>query len=72
MNIKYESSCQSYPKPCILAKMLYHDQFTSFCFRYQKLKKGQATEDDSEGSLNTNIAAKYVILEETEEQEDVA
>lgn len=45
------------------------DHFTVFYFRYQKLKKG-TSEDDSMGSLKTNVAAKYVILEEMDEQDD--
>lgn len=41
------------------------------CFvRYQKLQKGHASENDTEDSLSENVAAKYVILEEMDEQDD--
>lgn len=39
-------------------------------YRYEKIKKGQTSGDDMEESVTTNIAAKYVILEETDEQDD--
>jgi hypothetical protein len=45
------------------------DHFTVFYFRYQKLKKGRS-EDDSMESFKTNVAAKYVILEEMDELND--
>ena len=34
--------------------------------RYQKLKKGKNSEDDSVGPLTANVSAKYVIIEEDE------
>ena len=37
--------------------------------RYQKLKKGENSEDDSVGPLTTNVSAKYVIIEEDEHDE---
>lgn len=38
-------------------------------YKYQKLQKGHTSEDKD--SLTTNAAAKYVILEEMDEQDDV-
>lgn len=44
----------------------------SFSFlRYQKLQKGKLEEDEPDGSLATNHASKYVILEEMEDQDDI-
>ena len=37
--------------------------------RYQKLKKGKNSEDDSVGPLTANVSAKYVIIEEDEHDE---
>lgn len=45
-----------------------------FCyalFRYQKLQKGKLEEGETAGLSATNPAAKYVILEEMEDQDDV-
>lgn len=39
-------------------------------YRYDKLKARHRSEDDMEEPVTTNVAAKYVILEETDEQED--
>lgn len=39
-------------------------------YRYDKLKARHTSEDDMEEPVTTNVAAKYVILEETDEQED--
>lgn len=42
-----------------------------FCFfRYNKLQKGALSEDEMSRSSMQNAAAKYVILEETEDQDD--
>lgn len=72
----------------VVAVFYFHDKFTWLkgaglftimvgvslfnWYKYQKLQKGQTSEDDSEESLTTNVAAKYVILEEMDEQEDGA
>ncbi|GLT62440.1 hypothetical protein SLA2020_350790 [Shorea laevis] len=69
----------------LVAVFYFHDEFTWLkgaglftimfgvslfnWYKYQKLKKG-TSEDDSMGSLKTNVAAKYVILEEMDEQDD--
>lgn len=45
----------------MLINILYH-------FRYQKLKKGPTSEDHN--ALEKIVAAKYVILEEMDEQDD--
>ncbi|KAJ4848038.1 hypothetical protein Tsubulata_041996 [Turnera subulata] len=39
-------------------------------YKYQKLQSGQPLEDDLDRSPSTNVAAKYVILEEMDDQED--
>ncbi|ONI16597.1 hypothetical protein PRUPE_3G108900 [Prunus persica] len=70
----------------LVAVIYFHDEFTRLkgaglfiimlgvslfnWYKYEKIKKGQTSEDDMEESVTTNIAAKYVILEETDEQDD--
>ncbi|KAF9590811.1 hypothetical protein IFM89_038403 [Coptis chinensis] len=42
-------------------------------YKYEKLKKkGQMSENDESGSSTTNVPAKYVILEEMDDQDDEA
>lgn len=71
----------------VVAVFYFHDEFTWLkgaglstiivgvslfnWYKYQKLKKG-TNKDDSMESLQTNVAAKYVILEEMDEQDDGA
>lgn len=38
--------------------------------RYQKLHAGKDNETDTEGSVTAKAAAKYVILEEMDDQDD--
>ncbi|KAK1384215.1 putative sugar phosphate/phosphate translocator [Heracleum sosnowskyi] len=38
-------------------------------YKYQKLQKGDTSEDDLSGSSTTNVPAKYVILEEIDDQD---
>ncbi|XP_062153054.1 probable sugar phosphate/phosphate translocator At1g06470 [Alnus glutinosa] len=69
----------------LVAVFYFHDEFTWLkgaglstimvgvslfnWYKYEKLNKG-TSEDDSTGSHKTNVAAKYVILEEMDEQDD--
>ncbi|KMT01782.1 hypothetical protein BVRB_9g210640 [Beta vulgaris subsp. vulgaris] len=71
----------------IVAVFYFHDDFTWLkgiglltiifgvglfnWFKYEKLQKGQANEDDGEHSVTTNIPAKYVILEEVEDRDAI-
>ncbi|XP_043690122.1 probable sugar phosphate/phosphate translocator At1g06470 isoform X2 [Telopea speciosissima] len=41
-------------------------------FKYQKLQKHQEGENDEAGSVSNNVAARYIILEEMEDQDDDA
>ncbi|XP_050248739.1 probable sugar phosphate/phosphate translocator At1g06470 isoform X4 [Quercus robur] len=66
----------------VVAVFYFHDEFTWLkgaglftimigvslfnWYKYQKLKKGENSEDDSVGPLTTNVSAKYVIIEEDE------
>ncbi|KAF5458587.1 hypothetical protein F2P56_022608 [Juglans regia] len=68
----------------LFAVFYFHDEFTWLkgvglltiiagvglfnWYKYQKLKKGQTSEDHN--ALEKNVAAKYVILEEMDEQDD--
>ncbi|KAM5578411.1 putative sugar phosphate/phosphate translocator [Rosa sericea] len=70
----------------LVAVIYFHDEFTMLkgaglftiilgvslfnWYKYEKLKKGHTSEDDMEESVVMNNAAKYVILEETDEQDD--
>ncbi|XP_021815372.1 probable sugar phosphate/phosphate translocator At1g06470 isoform X2 [Prunus avium] len=70
----------------LVAVIYFHDEFTRLkgaglfiimlgvslfnWYKYEKIKKGQTSEDDMEESVTTNVAAKYVILEEMDEQDD--
>ncbi|KAJ7963864.1 Sugar phosphate transporter domain containing protein [Quillaja saponaria] len=70
----------------LVAVFYFHDEFTwlkgvglltimvGVClfnwYKYQKLQKGQINGDDRTGPLTADIAARYVILEEMEEQDD--
>ncbi|PKI62870.1 hypothetical protein CRG98_016707 [Punica granatum] len=70
----------------LVAVFYFHDEFTWLkglglltimigvslfnWYKYQKLHEGHSCEDEGEGSIARNAAAKYVILEEMEEQED--
>lgn len=72
----------------LVAVFYFHDKFTWLkgvglftimigvslfnWYKYLKLKKGKKSEDDSVGSLTTNVSAKYVILEELDERDDGA
>uniref|UniRef100_A0A161WRW2 Sugar phosphate transporter domain-containing protein n=1 Tax=Daucus carota subsp. sativus TaxID=79200 RepID=A0A161WRW2_DAUCS len=69
----------------LVAVIYFHDEFTWMkgCgliiiiigvslfnwYKYQKLQKGESSEDDMSGSLRTNVPAKYVILEENDDQD---
>lgn len=69
----------------VVAVFYFHDEFTWLkgfglitimvgvslfnWYKYQKLQKGESSEDDLAGSLTTNAAAKYVILEEIDDQD---
>ena len=44
--------------------------FFPFYFRYQKLQKGHTGDNDVAEHLATDSAAKYVILEEMDEQNE--
>ncbi|KAJ7960709.1 Sugar phosphate transporter domain containing protein [Quillaja saponaria] len=70
----------------LVAVFYFHDEFTWLkgvglftimvgvslfnWFKYQKLQKGQISGDDQMGPLPADVAARYVILEEMEEQDD--
>ncbi|XP_004303208.1 PREDICTED: probable sugar phosphate/phosphate translocator At1g06470-like [Fragaria vesca subsp. vesca] len=70
----------------LVAVIYFHDEFTTLkgvglftimlgvslfnWYKYEKLKKGQTSDDDIDESVMMNNAAKYVILEETDEQDD--
>ena len=47
-----------------------HDYLCMLSYRYDKLKAHHTREDDMEEPVTTNNAAKYVILEEMDEQDD--
>ncbi|KAK6238425.1 hypothetical protein QUC31_003894 [Theobroma cacao] len=71
----------------MVAVFYFHDEFTwlkgaGLCtimvgvslfnwYKYQKLQKGKLEEGETAGLSATNPAAKYVILEEMEDQDDV-
>ncbi|XP_022774663.1 probable sugar phosphate/phosphate translocator At1g06470 [Durio zibethinus] len=71
----------------MVAVFYFHDEFTWLkgaglftimvgvslfnWYKYQKLQKGKLEEGETIGSPGTNQAAKYVILEEMEDQDDV-
>lgn len=38
-------------------------------YKYQKLQRGESSEDDLSGAMTTNTPAKYVILEEMDDQD---
>ncbi|XP_068336328.1 probable sugar phosphate/phosphate translocator At1g06470 isoform X1 [Pyrus communis] len=70
----------------LVAVIYFHDEFTRLkgaglfiimlgvslfnWYKYDKLKARHTSEDDMEEPVTTNVAAKYVILEETDEQDD--
>lgn len=70
----------------LVAVFYFHDQFTWLkgaglliimvgvslfnWYKYQKLHVGQDNETEKEGSVTTKAAAKYVILEEMDDQDD--
>lgn len=70
----------------LVAVFYFHDQFTWLkgvglitilfgvslfnWYKYQKLQKGELGEENVARSLTTNPAAKYVILEEMDDQDD--
>ncbi|XWS30057.1 hypothetical protein CRYUN_Cryun24cG0085600 [Craigia yunnanensis] len=70
----------------LVAVFYFHDEFTWLkgaglftimvgvglfnWYKYQKLQNGKLEEDKTAGSPTTNHAAKYVILEEMEDQDD--
>ncbi|GMH07310.1 hypothetical protein Nepgr_009150 [Nepenthes gracilis] len=70
----------------IVAVVYFHDEFTWMkgvglltimigvslfnWYKHQKFQKGQTSEDDMDSSAAENIAAKYIILEEMDEQDD--
>ncbi|XVF14549.1 hypothetical protein REPUB_Repub09cG0070900 [Reevesia pubescens] len=70
----------------LVAVFYFHDEFTWLkgaglftimvgvglfnWYKYQKQQKGKLEEDETAGPLSTNHAAKYVILEEMEDQDD--
>ncbi|CAN6700619.1 unnamed protein product [Malus baccata var. baccata] len=70
----------------LVAVIYFHDEFTRLkgaglfiimlgvslfnWYKYDKLKARHTSEDDMEEPVSTNVAAKYVILEETDEQDD--
>lgn len=70
----------------LVAVIYFHDEFTMLkgvglftimlgvslfnWYKYEKVKKGQTSDDDIEESVVMNNAAKYVILEEADEQDD--
>ncbi|XP_042477883.1 probable sugar phosphate/phosphate translocator At1g06470 [Macadamia integrifolia] len=72
----------------LVAVFYFHDQFTWLkgnglviimvgvglfnWYKYQNLQKHQESEDNEAGFVSTNVAAKYVILEEMEDQVDDA
>ncbi|KAK4786563.1 hypothetical protein SAY86_010396 [Trapa natans] len=72
----------------LVAVFYFHDEFTWLkglglltimigvslfnWYKYQKLHKGQSSEDLGNGLPGKNTAAKYVILEEMEETEDAS
>uniref|UniRef100_A0A2P2K8M3 Phosphate translocator-related family protein n=3 Tax=Rhizophora mucronata TaxID=61149 RepID=A0A2P2K8M3_RHIMU len=69
----------------LVAVLYFHDHFTWLkgaglitimagvglfnWYKYQKLQKGQKSEDGLAGSPTTNVAAKYVILEDMDDQD---
>ncbi|KAL1823534.1 hypothetical protein ACET3Z_010312 [Daucus carota] len=69
----------------LVAVIYFHDEFTWMkgfgliiiiigvslfnWYKYQKLQKGESSENDMSGSLRTNVPAKYVILEENDDQD---
>ncbi|OMO60959.1 hypothetical protein COLO4_33652 [Corchorus olitorius] len=71
----------------LVAVFYFHDEFTWLkgaglltimvgvslfnWYKYQKLQKGKSEEDETAGSPLSNPDAKYVILEEMEDQDDV-
>ncbi|OMO61499.1 Drug/metabolite transporter [Corchorus capsularis] len=71
----------------LVAVFYFHDEFTWLkgaglltimvgvslfnWYKYQKLQKGKSEEEETAGSPLSNPAAKYVILEEMEDQDDV-
>ncbi|GAV61056.1 TPT domain-containing protein, partial [Cephalotus follicularis] len=70
----------------LVAVFYFHDEFTWLkgfglltimfgvslfnWYKYQKLKKGQISDNDIDVSPTANVAAKYVILEEMDDQDD--
>lgn len=72
----------------LVAVFYFHDEFTWLkgvglliimlgvslfnWYKYQKLQKHQMSEDDLAGSPTTNVAAKYVILEEMDDQDEAS
>ncbi|KAM1114136.1 hypothetical protein ACFX2B_046164 [Malus domestica] len=70
----------------LVAVIYFHDEFTRLkgaglfiimlgvslfnWYKYDKLKARHTSEDDMEEPVSTNVVAKYVILEETDEQDD--
>lgn len=70
----------------LVAVIYFHDKFTWLkgaglliimvgvglfnWYKYQKLQKGQTSENDSAGSSPTNVATKYVILDEMDDLDD--
>ncbi|XP_043699154.1 probable sugar phosphate/phosphate translocator At1g06470 [Telopea speciosissima] len=72
----------------LVAVLYFHDQFTWLkgiglviimvgvglfnWYKYQNLQKHHEIENDEAGSVSTNVAARYVILEEMEDQDDDA
>ncbi|GAA0161295.1 secondary carrier transporter [Lithospermum erythrorhizon] len=71
----------------LVAVLYFHDEFTFLkgvglitimfgvslfnWYKYQKLQKGETNEDEKAGSSSENNAAKYVILDEMGEEEDM-
>uniref|UniRef100_A0A6M2FAL0 Sugar phosphate transporter domain-containing protein n=1 Tax=Populus davidiana TaxID=266767 RepID=A0A6M2FAL0_9ROSI len=70
----------------LVAVIYFHDKFTWLkgaglliimvgvglfnWYKYQKLQKGQTSENDSAGPSPTNVATKYVILDEMDDLDD--
>lgn len=70
----------------LVAVIYFHDKFTWLkgaglliimvgvglfnWYKYQKLQKSQTSENDSAGSSPTNVATKYVILDEMDDLDD--
>ncbi|KAJ6361135.1 hypothetical protein OIU78_001721 [Salix suchowensis] len=70
----------------LVAVIYFHDKFTWLkgvglliimagvglfnWYKYQKLQKGQTSENDSAGSSPKNVATKYVILDEMDDVDD--